>query len=121
MGSKDNLKIESLEDSAGNITIDLVNKDSGFGTRKSGEKIRNEIINIYKQTNKTITIDFDGIKIISSSFADELIGKLVSEFGFYGFNNLIKLRNMNSDVQSIVQRSVAQRMMESFNGDKKNR
>jgi STAS-like domain of unknown function (DUF4325) len=113
-----NLKIESLEDAAGNIIIDLVNKESGFGTRKSGEKIRNEIINLYKQTSKTITIDFDGIKIISSSFADELIGKLVSEFGFYGFNNLIKLRNMNSDVQSIVQRSVAQRMMESFNGDK---
>jgi hypothetical protein len=111
-----NLKIESLEDNAGNIVIDLHSKESGVGTRKSGEKIRNELINVYKQSNKTITLDFANINIISSSFADELIGKLVIEFGFYGFNNIFKLKNMNINVQSIVQRSVAQRMMESFNG-----
>ena len=111
-----NLKIESLEDSVGNIVIDLHSKESGVGTRKSGEKIRNELINVYKQSNKSITLDFANINIISSSFADELIGKLVTEFGFYGFNNIFKLKNMNTNVQSIVQRSVAQRMMESFNG-----
>ncbi|OFX48201.1 MAG: hypothetical protein A2046_08220 [Bacteroidetes bacterium GWA2_30_7] len=111
-----NLKLESLEDNAGNIKIDLHSKESGVGTRKSGEKIRNELINIYKQSNKNITLDFANINIISSSFADELIGKLVTEFGFYGFNNIFKLKNMNTSVQSIVQRSVAQRMMESFNG-----
>jgi len=111
-----NLKLESLEDNFGNITIDLRGKESGVGTRKSGEKIRNELINIYKQSNKNVTLDFTDIKIISSSFADELIGKLVTEFGFYGFNNIFKLKNMNSSVQSIVQRSVAQRMMESYKG-----
>ena len=111
-----NLKIEALEDESGIITFDLHKKESGVGTRKSGEQIRNELINVYKQSNKPITIDFYKIKIISSSFADELIGKLVTEFGFYGFNNIIKLKNMNPSVQSIVQRSVAQRMMESFNG-----
>lgn len=111
-----NLKLESLEDNVGNIIIDLHGKESGVGTRRSGEKIRNELINIYKQSSKNITLDFANINIISSSFADELIGKLVTEFGFYGFNNIFKLKNMNSNVQSIVQRSVAQRMMESFNG-----
>lgn len=109
-----NLKLESLEDNVGNIIIDLHSKESGVGTRKSGEKIRNELINIYKQSSKNITIDFANINIVSSSFADELMGKLVTEFGFYGFNNIFKLKNMNSSVQSIVQRSVAQRMMESF-------
>ncbi|GHU95610.1 hypothetical protein FACS1894156_5490 [Bacteroidia bacterium] len=110
-----NLKIEALEDNAGNITIDLSEQTSGVGTRKSGEKIRNELINIYKQTNKSITLDFSNINIVSSSFADELIGKLVAEFGFYGFTNIFKLKNMNVTVQSIVQRSVGQRMVESFN------
>jgi hypothetical protein len=114
-----NLKMESLEDNAGNIIVNLRSKESGVGTRQSGEKIRNELINTYKQLNKTITLDFSNINIISSSFADELIGKLVTEFGFYGFNNIFKLKNMSPDVQSIVQRSVAQRMMESFNGDNK--
>jgi hypothetical protein len=112
-----NLKLESLEDNVGNIIVDLHSKESGVGTRKSGEKIRIELINIYNQSSKNITLNFANIKIISSSFADELIGKLVSEFGFYGFNNIFKLKNMNTNVQSIVQRSVAQRMMESFNGN----
>ena len=111
-----NLKLESLEDNVGNIVMVLHSKESGVGTRKSGEKIRNELINIYKQSNKNIILDFKNINIISSSFADELIGKLVTGFGFYGFNNIFKLKNMSSNVQSIVQRSVAQRMMESFNG-----
>jgi hypothetical protein len=109
-----NMKIESLEDDFGNIIIDLKNKESGVGTRKSGEKIRNELVNIQKQSGKNITLDFKDLNIVSSSFADELIGKLVAEFGFYAFNNVFKLKNMNMSVQSIVQRSVAQRMIESF-------
>jgi hypothetical protein len=111
-----NLNIEALEDDAGNITVVLRNKESGVGTRKSGEKIRNELINLYKQTNKSITLDFSNINIVSSSFADELIGKLVTEFGFYGFNNIFKLKNMPINVQSIVQRSVGQRMVENMMG-----
>lgn len=112
--SKTELTISRYD--AGNIFYELRSKESGVGTRQSGEKIRNELINLYKQSHKTITLDFSDINIISSSFADELIGKLVTEFGFYGFNNVFKLKNMNADVQSVVQRSVAQRMMESFNG-----
>jgi hypothetical protein len=112
-----NLKLESLEDDLGNIIIDLHSKESGVGTRQTGEKIRNELVNIYKQTNQAITLNFNNISIISSSFADEVIGKLVKEFGFYAFNNIFKLKNMNTNVQSIVQRSVAQRMIESY--DKK--
>jgi len=109
-----NMKIESLEDDFGNIIINLKSKESGVGTRKSGEKIKNELINIHKQSGKSITLDFKDLNIVSSSFADELIGKLVAEFGFYTFNNVFKLKNMNTSVQSIVQRSVAQRMIESF-------
>ena len=113
-----NMKIESLEDDFGNIIVNLKNKESGVGTRKSGEKIRNELINIHRQSGKSITLDFRDLNIVSSSFADELIGKLVAEYGFYAFNNVFKLKNMNTSVQSIVQRSVAQRMIESFDNNR---
>jgi hypothetical protein len=91
---------------------------NGFGSRSSGVKIRTGIIDSYKQSGKSVVMDFEGINVISSGFADELIGKLVAIYGFYGFNNIFKLRNMNETVQTIVQRSVAQRMNESFNNDK---
>jgi hypothetical protein len=105
------------EDSLGYIIIDLQTIKYGVGTRKAGERLRNELISLYNQSGTNFIIDFTNVRIISSAFADELMGKLVTEFGFYGFNNIFKLKNMNSNVQSIVQRSVAQRMMESFNGN----
>ena len=109
--------MEFIEDCYGGIILELKSIESGVGTRNSGEKIRMNLISILKQSERAITLDFLNLNIISSGFADELIGKLVTEFGFYGFNNIFKLKNMNTNVQSIVQRSVAQRMMESFNGN----
>lgn len=109
-----NIKIEQLENSSGEIHFKLVDQASGFGTRQAGERIRHKILNIHRQCDQIIIIDFAGIDLISSSFADELLGKLVIEFGFFGFNNLIKLKNMNSLIQNIVQRSVSQRMAESL-------
>ena len=113
-----NLKIENLEDEQGAIHFKLKEQKTGSGSRQSGAKMRTELINIYNQSKKQIIIDFEGVHIVSSSFADELIGKLVTVYGFFGFNNIFKMKNMNTDIQTIVQRSVAQRMNESFNGGK---
>ena len=110
-----NIRLESMENNQGEILYKLIDKSSGTGTRQSGERIRNDILNIHRETGKSVIIDFEGVAVISSSFADELLGKLVIEFGFFGFNNIIRLRNMNELVQSIVQRSVSQRMAESLN------
>lgn len=109
-----NLRVENLEDDKGDIHYTLSRKSSGTGTRQSGEKIRNELINLYKEARKILIIDFEGVSVISSSFADELIGKLVTYFGFFGFNQIVRLKNMNNIVQAIAQRSVAQRMSESY-------
>ncbi len=117
-GSFVNYRIEELENSTGEIDYQVRDKAQGFGTRKAGLKVRNDIINIYNETRQPINLDFKGINLISSSFADELIGKLVLHFGFFGFNNVIRLRNMNSVVQTIAQRSVSQRMAESLNEQK---
>lgn len=109
-----NIKIEELENDKGEIEFNLIEKSSGFGTRQAGARLRNQILNIFQQSNQVILIDFRGVELISSSFADELLGKLVIELGFFGFNTLIKMKNMNSLIQSIVQRSVSQRMAESL-------
>ncbi len=109
-----NLKIEQMEISSNELYFKLADETSGFGTRQAGERMRNKLLNAHQQSNKVIVLDFTGIDLISSSFADELLGKLVVEFGFFGFNNFFKMKNMNSLIQSIVQRSVGQRMAESL-------
>ncbi|SEP47312.1 STAS-like domain-containing protein [Propionispora vibrioides] len=109
-----NLRIENLENDQGILEYKLAEKSSGTGTRQSGERIRNEIINIYNDSKQVIEIDFGGIAVISSSFADELIGKLVIKYGFFNFTQIFRLKNMNQIVQAIVHRSVSQRMAESL-------
>ncbi|MBW4580403.1 MAG: STAS-like domain-containing protein [Tildeniella nuda ZEHNDER 1965/U140] len=105
-----NFRIENLEDERNNVVYKLTEKSSGTGTRQSGVAIRNEIINISNQTTSVIVLDFNGVSLISSSFADELIGKLVVEYGFIGFTQRFRLSGMNETIQAITNRSVFQRL-----------
>jgi hypothetical protein len=87
----------------------LSSQKSGFGTRKSGERIRNEVSNMLLNTNRLI-INFEGIGIVSSSFADELVGKLYLEMGPVSFGQKVSLENMNPTVASIVNKAIIQRL-----------
>ncbi len=107
--------IENMEDAFDRIIFKVADASSGTGTRQSGLKLKNEVINLYKKTKKPIIIDFNEIGIISSSFADEFIGKLVVELGFFQFQQIYTLTNMNSTIQTIMQRSLSQRMAQSIN------
>ncbi|MBL7796328.1 MAG: DUF4325 domain-containing protein [Saprospiraceae bacterium] len=109
-----NYRTEYFEDDSGTVVYRLADAETGTGTRKSGEKIRNDLINLYNDSKKGIVIDFEGIAVVSSSFADELVGKMIVYFGFFGFNQIVRLKNMNPTIQAVVERSVAQRMAESF-------
>ena len=83
---------------------------TGFGTRRSGERIRFDLINILTESKKRINIDFDGIGVISSSFADECIGKLVKHLGFMEFSRLVTLKNGNDNTMAIINKAVSKRM-----------
>ena len=107
--------IENLEDEFDRIIYKIIDQSSGTGTRQSGERIRNEIMNIYKSAKKPVILDFEGVGIIASSFADELIGKLVQELGLFQFQAAFPMKNMNSTIQAIVQRSLSQRLSENLN------
>jgi len=109
-----NYGYESMENEGGQIVYKIKDKSSGTGTRQSGERLRNEVINIHNETNRIILIDFEGISVISSSFSDEFVGKLVIKYGFYGFIQAFRLKNMNEIVQTVLNRSVSQRMAENF-------
>jgi STAS-like domain of unknown function (DUF4325) len=106
--------LDKFETESTYLHYPLKDQSSGTGTRQSGQRIRLEILNLYNTTKKPILISFESVAVISSSFADELIGKLVVHFGFMGFNQVIRLLNMNPTIQAIVNRSVSQRMSDSF-------
>lgn len=108
------LFIENLEDEHDRVIYKIIEQSSGTGTRQSGLRIKNELINIYKSAKKPVIIDFEGVGIIASSFADELIGKLITELGLFQFQAAFPMKNMNPTIQAIVQRSVSQRLAENL-------
>jgi hypothetical protein len=109
-----NHRTESIQDDSGTVVFRLIDKASGRGTRKSGEALRNEVINLAGQSPALIVLDFEEVSVVSSSFADEFVGKLVATFGFIAFTQRFRLANMNPTVEAVVNRSVSQRMGEIF-------
>ena len=47
-----------------------------LGTRQLGEKARNELLPLIHKSDKVI-LDFEGVNVVSTSFADECLGKLL--------------------------------------------
>lgn len=108
------LRFENLEDDMGHVNIKMNELSSGVGTREAAKEQFNTIMNILTEEVKVITLDFKDVTIISSSYADELIAKLMLKLGLFQFNNIIRLQNMNEDVQLVLQRSVMQRMVSTY-------
>lgn len=109
-----NLRIENLENDRGEVEYVVLNHKAGFGSRRSGSMIRNDVINIQRESGQTVILDFTGISLISSSFADEFLGKLMVEYGIFNFNNVFRIKGMSEMNQAIMQRSVSQRLASSL-------
>lgn len=67
------------------------------------------------KTNRQIAVlDFSNINVVTSSFIDELVAKLLVELGLFQFNRYIKLTNMSTTLQQTLQKSVIQRIIEEY-------
>lgn len=110
-----NLTLENLEDNQNRINVKISQFSFGCATRLAGESARNLVLNYLVQSNysQIIILDFSGVSIIASSFADEFIGKLLQKCGFIQFNNLIRITNISKENMSIINRSVMQRISEN--------
>lgn len=56
-----------------------------------------------------IVIDFSGIGVVSSSFADEVFGRLFVKMGPGAFMRRIEMRNVDSIVEGLIDRAIVQR------------
>ena len=106
--------LENIEDEMGNFVLKVSEEASGTGTRQSAAKLRTMAINIAHSEQKIVIFDFEGVNLISSSFADELIGKIIAEKGFLYFINAFRIKNLTSTNATILNRSVEQRMAQKY-------
>lgn len=96
------------------LLVKMNEETTGFGSRKSGIQIRTKAMNLFlAKPGYPIIIDWEGVPVISSSFADEFIGKLFLELGAMTFSATIKNRNMETLIMSLLDKAVSQRLTQA--------
>lgn len=89
--------------------LKLRDSGSALGLRELakqlGENIRKSI-----SKNQNIVLDFDKVDSISSSFADELVAKIMVEVGQEKFIDHVKIKNTNDFIKTMINTSVAARL-----------
>ncbi len=99
------------EDKFGNINFVLKNEADGFGSRAAGEPVRRKLLNIINCLDGgRVLIDCKDIPLVSSSFADELFGKLFIEMGLVEFTTKVEFKNLDPLVKNLIDHAVLQRM-----------
>lgn len=97
------------------LLLRMKEESTGFGSRKSGLQIRNKILNLLTaKKGLPIVVDWDGVPVVSSSFADELMGKLFIEMGAMTFSAMVKNKNLEGLVKNLLDKAVAQRLTQEM-------
>jgi anti-anti-sigma regulatory factor len=110
-------RLEQIENVEGEHVIPLIEHAQGTGTRAAAERLRNYLINYINEGAPVLVLDFDGVEMVSSSFADETIGKLAQRFGFIGFTQKFRMVNMKPQIQMLLDRAVSLRISGDFYRD----
>ena len=104
-----------IEAVAGQISRDgaslqVANESSGFGGRSPARRLRRKITAILPDMEEPLTLDFSGINAVSSSYIDELLGKLIAEIGLGTYNERIRIANMAPSVARRANVTIGQRL-----------
>jgi anti-sigma regulatory factor (Ser/Thr protein kinase) len=95
------------------VTVRIADEVSSTGSRESGKAFRSLLEKMLTEGDipERIVIDFEGKKVISSSFADEVFGMLCSKYGINQFYSVFRIVNTNELIDGLIERAIAQRLL----------
>ncbi len=95
--------------------VNMRSETVGFGSREAGRQIRTKIKNLLESAPaKPVLINWEGVPVISSSFADEAIGKLFVELGPTEFSSRVRNSRMEGLVRGLIDKAILQRTVQSM-------
>lgn len=98
-----------FEDDTGGIVFSVKSEARGdIGSRHGGRRVRQVIENLLHD-QAVVSIDFNDVGVISSSFADEVFGRLFVSLGPRGFMRRIEIVNAAPTVEGLIDRAILQR------------
>lgn len=76
------------------VEFKFLDYGTDFGTRDMGQKLRQELLALINADEKVI-LDFTGVNVVSNSFADECIAKLLLEMPLDELKRHTTFRGLN--------------------------
>ena len=76
------------------IEFKFIKYGTDFGTRDMGQKLRQKLLPLI-QGNDKVVLDFTGVNVVSNSFADECIAKLLLEMSLEELKRRTTFRGLN--------------------------
>lgn len=106
--------IERMYQGDGDVTTFVVSKElKSFGSREAGKAGRIKLTNLMEGKQNPVICDFEGVNLISSSFADEVFGRLFIDLGPLAFSRLCQFKNVDPTVRGLIDRAVMMRIKQT--------
>ena len=98
-----------FETGEGILVLNMKEKASmDFGSRRGGVRVRNMVWNLLRG-QPYIVLDFEGVGVVTSSFADEFFGRLFVALGPRAFMSRIRMVHVDPTVEGLIDRAILQR------------
>lgn len=92
------------------IVFRVADEATGFGNRQTGRELNMKLQNLMTQfCGSRVRVDFSDVSLISASFADEFIAKLVVELGHFSFFSRVVITNTNRLIGQTLDNVIKQR------------
>lgn len=91
------------------MIVDLKEFGTSLGTRVLGKEVSN-MIDFEKEDE--IILDFEDVKMVTSSFADEVIGKNCAKLGLHNFFKKVQIINTSEQIKFILKKAIIDRLAE---------
>lgn len=91
------------------MIVKLRDFGTSLGSRALGKEVSN-LINFEKE--QEIVLDFQDVKMLTSSFADEVVGKNCIKLGLHNFFKKVQIVNSSEQIKLILKKAIIDRLVE---------
>ena len=108
------IELNYLMDDCQSFKFIMKKESNGFGNRPIGRMMKRKVMNILdSESGIPIVIDWAGVPIISSSFADEFMGKLFLDLGPMVFSARVRNTGMEPIIHGLLDKAISQRLTQA--------
>lgn len=88
------------------MVLNMLDFGDNLCTRASGRAVYESVVKTIQASGETLVFDFDGVSVVTNSFADEVFGRLAMEFGLEKLIKATTFRNVSDFPAKVISYAV---------------